>query len=177
MKKFLIGTLFFGFYFSVSAQYDSTELALPDSTLRIIDLNPFFTVHVDSTFSYQLRVNRNSSDYFWYLKNSPVGLRINKENGLISFKADKSYFLSGKLKYDVNYKVTVGVQNMYDPKEMVDTSFSIIFYNTEIIPSRVKPTISNVVTVEEGETVSFKLFCEDGSFPIENIITLTSIPI
>jgi len=177
MNKFLIGALLITFCFRASAQYDSTDLNLPDSTLRIIDLNPFFTVHVDSTFSYQLRLNRSSSDYFWYLKNSPVGLRINKENGLISFTADKSYFLSGKLKYDVNYKVIVGVQNMYDPKERVDTAFAIVFYNTEIVPSRVKPTISNAVTVEEGETVSFKLFCENGSFPIENIITLTSMPI
>ncbi|MGZ3951747.1 MAG: hypothetical protein ACXVBZ_10145, partial [Flavisolibacter sp.] len=115
--------------------------------------------------------------YFWYLKNAPVGLRINKENGMVSFKADKSYFLSGKLKYDVNYKVLVGVQNLSNPQEKVDTNFTIVFYNTEIIPSRVKPTVDNDLVVEEGQTVSFKVVCEEGSFPVENILTLTSFPI
>jgi len=104
-------------------------------------------------------------------------LRINKENGIVSFKADKSYFLSGKLKYDVNYKVLVGVQNLGNPRERVDTSFTIVFYNTEIIPSRVKPTVDNNLVVEEGETINFKVVCEEGSFPLENILTLTSFPI
>jgi len=71
----------------------------------------------------------------------------------------------------------VGVQNLNDPKEKVDTNFTIVFYNTEIIPSRVKPTVDNNLTVEEGETIDFKVVCEDGSFPIDNIITLTSMPI
>jgi hypothetical protein len=132
---------------------------------------------VDSTLSYQLQINKNPDNYFWFLKNSPVGLRINKDNGLISFKADKSYFLSGKLKYDLNYKVIVGVQNLNDPAERVDTSFSIVFYNTDIVPSRVKPSVSSSIVIEEGETASFKVFCENGSFPIEQIMTLTSVPI
>ena len=146
-------------------------------SLRIIDLNPYFTLHVDSMFSYQLQINKNPQDYFWYLKNAPVGLRINKENGLVTFKADKSYFLSGKLKYDVNYKVLVGVQNLGNPQEKVDTNFTIVFYNTEIIPSRVKPTVDENLVVEEGQTVNFKVVCEDGSFPVEKILTLTSFPI
>ena len=162
---------------TIDGQHDTVVTFQQDTALRIIDLNPFFTLHVDSTFSYQLQTNKNSDNYFWYLKNSPVGLRLNKENGVVSFKADKSYFLSGKLKYDVNYKVMVGVQNIHDPKEKVDTSFTIVFYNTEIIPSKVKPTITNSITIEEGEPITFKVFCENGSFPIENIITLTSIPI
>ena len=156
---------------------DSLPEFHPDSSLRVINLNPFFTLHVDSTLQYQLQVNKNPSNYFWYLRNSPVGLRINKDNGLLTFKADKSYFLSGKLKYDVNYKVNIGVQNLSDPTEKIDTGFTIVFYNTEIIPSRVKPTVGTTIWMDEGETLSFKVACETGSFPIENIITLTSVPI
>jgi hypothetical protein len=149
----------------------------PDTVLRITDLNPYITLHVDSTLSYQLQINKNPANYFWFLKNAPVGLRIQKDNGLISFKADKSYFHSGKLKYDINYKVFIGVQNLNDPTERIDTSFSIVFYNTEIIPSKVKPTVSGNIWIEEGETASFRVLCESGSFPIEDIITVTSTPI
>lgn len=176
MKKLCLALFLSGFYFTGSAQEDTSRISV-DTTLRIIDLNPYFTLHVDSTFSYQLHINKNPQDYFWYLKNAPIGLRINKENGTISFKADKSYFLSGKLKYDVNYNAIIGVQNLKDPKEKVDTSFTIVFYNTEIIPSKVKPTVANIVTIDEGETVGFKVICDNGSFPIENIITLTDVPI
>jgi hypothetical protein len=176
MKNFSLG-LFFIFFFIISRAQDSVVVYHPDSSLRIINLNPYFTLHVDSTLSYQLQINKNPDNYFWFLKNSPVGLRINKDNGLISFKADKSYFLSGKLKYDLNYKVIVGVQNLNDPAERVDTSFSIVFYNTDIVPSRVKPSVSSSIVIEEGETASFKVFCENGSFPIEQIMTLTSVPI
>src|SRR6476620_11986643 len=119
----------------------------PDSALRIIDLNPYFTIHVDSTLNYQLQINKNPSNYFWYLKNAPVGLRIQKDNGIISFKADKSYFLSGKLKYDIDYKVNIGVQNLNDTKEKIDTNFTLVFFNTEIIPSRVKPTVNGPVWI------------------------------
>src|SRR5436309_6288633 len=74
---------------------DTVPPVLIDTTLRIINLNPFFSVHVDSTLTYQFQINKNTSNYFWYLKNAPVGLRINKDNGLLIFRADKSYFLSG----------------------------------------------------------------------------------
>jgi hypothetical protein len=94
---------------------DSLQIYHPDSSLRIINLNPYFTLHVDSTLSYQLQINKNPENYFWYLKNSPIGLKINKDNGLLSFRAEKAYFLSGKLKYDVNYRVLIGVQNLSDP--------------------------------------------------------------
>lgn len=176
MKNYLL-VILLTFSLYSSAQLDSMATIHQDSSLRIMDLNPYFTLHVDSTLNYQLQINKDPRNYFWYLKNSPVGLRINKETGLISFKADKSYFLSGKLKYDYNYKVLIGVQNLNDPTERIDTSFTIVFYNTEIIPSQVKPTVSSSVTIEEGETASFKVFCENGSFPIENIMTLTSVPI
>jgi len=193
MKKILTLCLFFFCLFNISRAQDSTQTVYPDSSfqifqdssymvppdtpLRIIDLNPFITLHVDSTLSYQLQINKSPENYFWYLRNAPVGLRIQKDNGLVTFKADKSYFHSGKLKYDVNYKVFVGVQNLKDPTQRVDTSFTIVFYNTEIIPSKVKPTVSGNIWIEEGETASFKVVCESGSFPIENIITLTNIPI
>ena len=176
MKKFVLLSFFVPFCLTTLAQ-DSTEFAMEDSALRIVDLNPYFTLHVDSTLNYRLQINKDPEGYFWYLKNAPVGLRINKDNGQVSFKAEKSYFLSGKLKYDVAYRVLVGVQNRRDPEEKVDTSFTILFYNTEIIPSRVKPSVNSTVVVEEGETVNFKVFCDNGSFPIENIITLTSVPI
>lgn len=148
-----------------------------DTVLRIVNLNPYFTVHVDSTLSYPLEINKNPSNYFWYLKNSPIGLRINKDNGVLSFKADKSFFLSGRLKYDVNYKVMMGVQNLYDPADKVDTSFTIVFYNTEIIHSNVKPTVSGTITVDEGQPITFRVMCETGSFPIEDILTIPSLPI
>ncbi|MCU7551459.1 hypothetical protein OCK74_20225 [Chitinophagaceae bacterium LB-8] len=156
-------------------QNDSMQIYHPDSSLRIINLNPFFTLHVDSALSYQLQINKNPENYFWYLKNSPVGLKINKDNGTLSFKADKSYFLSGRLKYDQNYKVNIGVQNLSDPKEKIDTNFSIVFYSTEIIPSKVKPLVNGTITVEEGDTIEFKVLCETGSFPIENIFTLPNM--
>lgn len=148
-----------------------------DTALRIINVNPFFSVHVDSTLSYQFQINKDLAGYFWYLKNAPVGVRLNKDNGLLSFKADKSYFLSGRLKYDYNYKVTLGIQNLNNPRERVDTTFSIVFFNTEIIPSELKPQVSGTVWIEEGDTLRFKVLCETGSFPFENILTLTSVPI
>jgi hypothetical protein len=148
-----------------------------DSVLRIRNLNPYFTLHVDSSLEYQLEINRDQSRYYWFLKNSPVGLRINKNSGLLTFKAEKSYFLSGRLKYDYDYRVNLGVQNLDNPADRVDTSFTILFFNTEIIPSKVKPTVNNVLYIDEGDTVSFKVQCEDGNFPIENINFTTNYPI
>ena len=148
-----------------------------DTVLRIRNLNPYFTLHVDSTLDYQLEINKDQTRYYWYLKNTPVGLRVNKSTGLLSFKAEKSYFLSGRLKYDYEYRVNVGVQNLDNPREKIDTSFTILFFNTEIISSRVKPTVSSVLNVEEGDTVNFKVQCDDGNFPIENITYTTNYPI
>lgn len=148
-----------------------------DTALRIRNLNPYVTLHVDSTMNYNLEINKNPSHYFWYLRNSPLGLKINKDNGLLSFKADKSYFLSGRLKYDYPYKVTVGVQNMHDPRERVDTSFSILFFTTEIVPSRIKPTVNSTLYIEEGDTVNFRIECEDGSFPVESISFYSNVPL
>lgn len=153
------------------------EPVIIDTPLRIINLNPFFSVHVDSTVNYAFLINKPAQNYFWYLRNAPVGIRINKDNGLFYFKADKSYFLSGKLKYDYNYKVSIGVQNLSDPKGRIDTSFTVVFFNTEIITSDVKPTVSGNVYIDEGEVLSFRVLCESGSFPIENIITSSNVAI
>jgi hypothetical protein len=59
-------------------------------------------------------------------------LCLPKDNGLLTFKAEKSYFLSGKLKYDVPYKVLIGVQSPLNPLEKSDTSFTLLFYSTEV---------------------------------------------
>ena len=74
---------------------DSSLLPETDINLRIVNLNPYFSLHVDSMLSYQLAINKDEKKYYWFLKNSPVGLKINKDNGLMTFKADKSFFLSG----------------------------------------------------------------------------------
>ena len=148
-----------------------------DTILRIKNLNPYFSIHVDSSLSYNLEINRDETKYYWYLRNSPVGLKINKDNGTLTFKADKSYFLSGKLKYDNEYKVTMGVQNLDNPSDHIDTFFSIQFYNTEIIQSRIKPSVNSVLTVDEGDTVSFRIQCENGNFPIENITFFANTPL
>jgi len=156
---------------------DSANAIDIDTSLRIINVNPFFSVHVDSTLSYQLQINKDPSRYFWYLKNAPVGLRLNKDNGLLSFKADKSYFLSGRLKYDYNYKVNLGIQSLSNSKEKIDTNFTIAFFNTEIIPSKLKPSVSGTVWIEEGDTLRFNVLCETGNFPFQSILTLTSVPV
>lgn len=148
-----------------------------DTVLRIKNFSPYFTLHVDSTLDYQFEINREPSEYYWYLRNSPVGLKINKDNGLLHFKAEKSFFLSGKLKYDTEYKVKLGVQNLNDVKDYMDTTFTLLFYNTDIIPSKIKPTVSNFVSIDEGDTLTFKLQCEEGSFPLESITYFANYPI
>jgi len=166
---------------SQTSEYAVDSFPMPtseDSVLRITNLNPYMTLHVDSTLSYNLEINRpDSIKYFWFIRNSPIGLKLNKDNGQLSFKADKSFFLSGKLRYDQPYSVLVGVQNFVNPTERFDTSFTIVFYNTEIIPSRVKPSVSSTLFVDEGDTVSFKVQCETGNFPIENITFFANTPL
>src|SRR3954468_16571026 len=104
--------------FHIPMAMSDTVIIRDDSALRIRNLNPYFTLHVDSTLSYQLELNRDPSKFFFFMKNAPVGLKI-KENGLLTFKADKAYFLSGRLKYDYEYKVNIGVQNLNNPRERV----------------------------------------------------------
>jgi len=156
---------------------DSNAVKLEDTALRIKNFSPYFTLHVDSTIDYHFEINRDPSQYYWYLRNSPVGLKINKDNGILHFKADKSYFLSGKLKYDNEYKVKMGIQNLNNPRDRVDTEFTLVFYNTEIIPSRIKPTVGGDLQIDEGDTLNFELQCDDGSFPIESITYFSSVSI
>jgi hypothetical protein len=185
MKNICICFLFSLACFTGSAQTDTTKVGfadtgkspIEDTALRIINMNPVFSLHVDSTLSYQFQINKFASNYFWFMRNAPLGLKINKDNGLLYFKADKSYFLSGRLKYDYNYKVTLGVQNLTNSKEKTDSVFTIVFYNTDIIASKLKPTVSGTVWIDEGDTLSFKVLCETGNFPIESILTQTSTPI
>lgn len=160
-----------------SAWKAHSQLFLQDSTLRIINLNPYFTIHVDSVLQYDLKINRPPDQYYWYIKNGPVGVRIDRNTGLLYFKADKSFFKSGKLKYDIPYRVDFGVQNLYFPSEHSDTSFTILFYNTEIIASKVKPSISAFQYLEEGDSIRFKVQCETGTFPIEQITLNANLPL
>ena len=182
INKSILTALFFVFSISSQAQIltDSTikEVVInTDTILRIKNINPYFTLHVDSTLSYDFEINKEDpSKYYWYLKNSPVGVKINRETGLLTFKAEKSFFLSGKLKYDYEYKVKIGIRNLNNPLEHIDTSFSLLFFNTEIIPSVIKPTVTNVVYADEGDTINFKLQCDNGSFPIDEITYFSNYP-
>ncbi|RYY54680.1 MAG: hypothetical protein EOO09_13340 [Chitinophagaceae bacterium] len=150
---------------------------VPDTPLRITNLNPYFTAQVDSVFSYQMAINKDTKKYYWYLRNSPAGMKINKDNGFISFKAERSFFMSGKLKYDQEYNVRLGVQNLSNPAEHIDTSFTIVFYNTDVINPKIKFTVASNLVVEEGKPVSFSVLCESGNFPIEDILFSSSVPI
>lgn len=156
---------------------DTVFFKAPDTVLRIKNFSPYFTLHVDSTLDYNFELNKDPSQYYWYLKNSPVGLRINKDDGRLRFKAEKSYFLSGKLKYDQEYKVRLGVQNLNDADDKLDTTFTLLFYNTDIVPSKIKPTVGADLTIDEGDTLNFKLQCEEGSFPLESITYFSNFPI
>jgi hypothetical protein len=148
-----------------------------DSLLRIVNLNPFFTLQVDSVLIYDIRINKPVENYFWYLKSAPIGVKIDKNTGLLYFKADRSFFKSGKLKYDLPYKVELGVQNLRDAKERSESDFTIIFYNTEVVVSKLKPTVGNLLQLEEGDSIRFRVQCEEGSFPVEQINIITNLPI
>lgn len=150
--------------------------AIVDTPLRITNLSPYFSVQVDSTLTYQLLINKDENKYYWFLRNSPLGMKIGK-NGLLTFKAEKSFFLSGKLKYDHEYLIRLGVQNLSDPADKIDTSITLVFYNTEILQPKIKFTVSNTLFVEEGKPVDFSVGCEAGNFPIEEILFSSNIPI
>lgn len=157
--------LFVFFFCSFATAFGQTDT----SQLRIKNFNPYFNVHIDSALRYAFEINKDYNNYYWYLRNSPAGLKINKDNGLLSLNINKSYFLSGRLKYDYQYKVGLTVQNLNNPQDKVDTNFTIQFYSTEIIHSYVKPTVANKLFVDEGDSLSFTIQCENGSFPIENL--------
>lgn len=179
MKQILILTvaLLFSAFLVAQEKTDSVMIADADTTLRIRNLNPFFTLHVDSSLNYKLDINKEESRYYWYLKNSPLGLRINKDNGLLTFKAEKAYFLSGKLKYDTEYKVLLGVQSLFNPSDKLDTSFTIVFFNTEVVTSKARPSVSGTINIDEGDTLRFMIGCENGNFPVEFINFESSLPL
>ena len=148
-----------------------------DTVLRVINLNPFFTIQVDSTLTYDFQINRPKANYFFYLKNAPIGVKLDKSTGVLYFKADKSYFKSGKLKYDIPYAVELGVQNLRNAEERFESSFTLLFYSTEVIVSKLKPTVGNLMFLEEGDSIRFRVQCEEGSFPVEQITIITNEPI
>jgi hypothetical protein len=148
-----------------------------DTVLRVINLNPYFTIQVDSTLVYDFQINKPKENYFWYLKNAPVGVKVDKNTGALYFKADKSFFKSGKLKYDIPYIVELGVQNLRNAEERFESTFTLLFYNTEVIVSKLKPTVGSVMYMEEGDSIRFRVQCEEGSFPVEQITIVTNEPI
>jgi hypothetical protein len=58
------------------AQFADSAALLPplrtEDSLRIINLNPYFNQHVDSTLSYQFQINRDQSKYYWFLQKARV---------------------------------------------------------------------------------------------------------
>ncbi len=153
-----------------NAQADSTEL-------RIRNINPSFLVHVDSVVTYQFELNKPLKDYYWYIKNAPAGVRINKDNGLLSIDVSKNFFLSGKLKYDRDYTVNLSVQNLNTPNDRVDTAFTVNFFSTEIISSRIKPSVTDRLFLDEGDTLSFQIQCDNGSFPFTDVTYVSNYAI
>lgn len=145
-----------------------------DTSVRIINLNPNFSLHVDSSLSYRLMINKPQKNYYWYLKNAPVGLLIDKDNGTLTFKSNKNIFRSGRLKYDTEYPVHIGVQSLKNPNEKVDTTFVITWYNTDVVLPRVKLSVVSPITVEEGYKLSFNVMCENGNFPVDKILFSSS---
>lgn len=184
LRTWLAVLVFFAFSYKGFAQIPTFHAPMqlgdttksPEDSLRIRNLNPYFSLHVDSTLNYRLEINRDPSRYFFFMKDAPVGMKI-REDGTLSFRADKSFFLSGRLKYDVPYKVRIGVQNLDNPNDRLDTSFTIQFFTTDVIPSHVKPTVSSVLYVDEGDTINFRVQCEAGTYPIDNITFYSNIPI
>ncbi len=167
----------------VNAQVKDTIVLPPasfvntDTSLRIINMNPYFFFFFYSRISYRLMINKPQKNYYWYLKNAPVGLRVDKDNGTLSFKADKNIFRSGRLKYDTEYPVRVGVQSLINPNDKIDTTFAITWYNTDVVLPRVKASVVSPVTVEEGYKLSFTVMCENGNFPIDKILFASSLTI
>lgn len=145
--------------------------------LRIKNINPFFLVHVDSVVNYQFDINKSVKDYYWYVKNAPAGLKLDKDNGSMTIDVNKSYFLSGKLRYDKDYKVNLTVQNLNNPADKIDTSFVINFFSTEIIASTIKPTVTDRLFLDEGDTLSFQIQCENGSFPLTDVTYVSNYAI
>ncbi|WP_346238075.1 hypothetical protein ABDK00_003260 [Niabella insulamsoli] len=150
---------------------------LNDTSLRIINFSPFFSLHVDSSLNYKFLLNKDPKKYYWYLKGAPVGFKIDKDNGTLSFRTNKSLFLTGRLKYDREYPVSFGVQNLSNPLDKLDTTLNVIFYSTDVVYPRIKPSVVSPVTINEGDMLSFNVLCENGNFPIDKILMSSDISI
>lgn len=148
-----------------------------DTALRIVNFSPFFSLHVDSSLNYRFQLNKHKNEYYWYLKSAPVGFKIDKDNGTLSFRANKSLFLTGRLKYDREYPVVFGVQNLSNPSDKLDTTLNIIFYSTDVVYPRIKPSVISPITIFEGDRLSFNVLCENGNFPIDKILMSSDISI
>lgn len=189
IKLVIIALVAFKFSFAQEISKDTTlpskdtisNLATPkqevDSPLRIMNLSPFFSLQADSVLTYDFKINKPIDQYFWYLKSAPIGLKIDKNSGLLYFKADRNLFKSGRLKFDIPYKVEFGVQNLRNAADRIDTSFNLLFFSTEINITRLKPTVGNFVQLEEGDTIRFRIQCEEGTFPMEQITINANLPI
>ena len=188
--KYILFIFFISISFFASGQTDSIVQAKPtdttlipakigyqDTALRITNVNPYFTLHVDSILNYDFIINKNPADYYWFLSNSPVGVKIDRKTGTLYVKGEKALFKTGRLKYDIPYKVQVGVQNLHNPTDRVDTSITILFYSTEIIVSKLKPSTASTLSLEEGDSVQFRIQCDEGSFPFEQINVNSSVPL
>ena len=85
LKKILLSLVCFSIYTNIFSQIKQDTLlkndtpihviSNPDSSLRIKNLNPYFSLHVDSSLRYHLEINKDLNKYYWFLKNSPVGLK------------------------------------------------------------------------------------------------------
>ena len=71
---------------------DTLVISSPDTVLRISNLPPYITLAADSVLQFQPAINKQGK-YFWYLRNAPIGLQINNEDGRITFKAAKLFFI------------------------------------------------------------------------------------
>ncbi len=185
--RYIILSVFSLFFVTAQAQIRPDSLVLKpiidlptihlDTPLRIINFSPFFSLHVDSSLNYRFQINKDYKKYYWYLKSAPVGFKIDKDNGTLSFKTNKSLFLTGRLKYDKEYPVIFGVQNLSDPLDKLDTALNVIFYSTDVIYPRIKPSVVSPITINEGDRLSFSVLCENGNFPIDKILVSTDVSI
>lgn len=180
-------TLLFFTFFSVNAQVQPADsMALrpadvphlhTDTSLRIVNFSPFFSLHVDSSLNYKFQINKDTRNYHWYIKDAPVGFKLDKDDGTLSFRTNKSLFLSGRLKYDREYPVKFGVQNLSNPLDKLDTTLNVIFYSSDVVYPRIKPSVVSPVTISEGDRLNFAVLCENGNFPIEKILMSSDISI
>ncbi|HOZ84075.1 MAG TPA: hypothetical protein PK191_01210 [Niabella sp.] len=148
-----------------------------DTSLRIVNFSPFFSLHVDSSLNYKFQINKIPKKYYWYLKDAPAGFKMDKDDGALSFRSNKSLFLSGRLKYDKEYPVSFGVQNLSNPHDKLDTTLKVIFYNTDIVYPQIKPSVVSPVTITEGTKLSFTILCQNGNFPIDKVLLSSDVSI